>query len=302
MTGLIILILIGLGGLIYFVILFLGVVGVTIGGLTKKKPSKLTKDSERIFLNSARTESDYESDDDFLKFLPPNSSLYSLKEKTKGYYDSIRRRFIPGSEIEKEINVVIKTIYCPSDCHAVRTLIYKMIENNHSIYSAMLREEKAAQEWMRKNNKCYYPVSYMMRTFKKYGIAEKLNELRKLGCSVPNDFRPYAPGRESNELWIVMEKELQCEREKIDYKESKAQAAEGLWLILSIIILVIGIALAVLLYNIMEEGSLRNFIVILLPTCAGFGALYCTVRAPGAGIKARRDESEDIKDDIYPGL
>ena len=155
---------------------------------------------------------------------------------------------------------------------------------------------------MDKNKKCYYPTSYMRRTFKKYGVTEKLNELEKLGCTVPDDFRPYAPGRKSNESSLIWSRKYQQKKAIEDYKESRAQAAEGLWLISSAVILVAGIVLAVLLYNSMDESWFRNFLMMLLLFSSGVGTWYCAVRAPGAGIKAGRDESEDIEDDTYPGL
>ena len=293
MIGIIVLILIGLGGLGYLAILFLGTVGVTVSGLTKKKPPEPTAYSEEEFLSSIRMESDYKSDEEFLRFLPPNSSSFSLKEKISGYYDSIIR----SSIVSKEISRVLNTIYCPNDCGAARALIGKMIEVDYDLYSAMLREEKAAKDWMDKNNKCYYPVSYMVRTFKKYGVTEKLNELAKIGCSIPDDLRPYAPGRESNESSLMWRRQYQQEKASRDYTESKAQATEGLWLIIGFLGLIGSVALWWYLASIDHP-----FLAALLGLIGVIVSLTCAIYGEASGAKVRHGDKDNNKDDIYPGL
>ena len=291
MAGLIILILIGLGGLGYLAILFLGTVGVTVSGLTKKKPPEPTAYSEEEFLSSIRMESDYKSDEEFMEYLPSDSDEYNLRS----------RRAIDILETDGKmpaaISYVLTTIYCPDECRAAQILIWKIIGGNHALYSAMLREERAAEDWMDKNKKSYYPTSYMRRTFKKYGVTEKLNELRKLGCTVPDDFRPYAPGRKSNESSLMWRRQYQQEKASRDYTESKAQATEGLWLVIGFLGLIGSVALWWYLASIDHP-----FLAALLGLIGVIVSLTCAIYGEASGAKVRHGDKDNNKDDIYPGL
>ncbi len=301
MAGLIILILIGLGGLGYVIILFIGVVISTINAAikSKKAPPVLTEESKQLFLNSIRTESDYKSDEEFMEYLPSDSDEYNLRS----------RRAIDILETDGKmpaaISYVLTTIYCPDECRAAQILIWKVIEGNHALYSAMLREKRAAEDWMDKNKKCYYPTSYMQRTFKKYGVTEKLNELRKLGCTVPDDFRPYAPERESKEDCLVRDWEWKQERVMDKYKEDKSMVAEGSWLILAAF-LIIGGAIGAFFIASEAEPPLNAIAMLLGAGVIALG-LYCVLRAPAAGRAALRNElkqdsEEQNRDEEYPGL
>ena len=273
MTGLIILIIIGICGLGYLAFLLLGACGVAIGGLSKRKPKLAT---EREFLKYTTAEEDYKTDKEFFYYLPPG--INDLKP------DVAKKEALSGIFFEKSSS-------------AFEFLLGKMGEDNPELWRAMIREQKAAEEWLLENKKSYYPTSYMRRTFRKYGVLPKLDELRKAGCKVPADFRPYAPGRKSKEEWVMLRHESEQRRIQEDYSRKKSQGVEALWLVIAFICWGAGIAGW---YWLSSGGNgVLGAIVFILGVAFGIFSLFrCEIDSK----KTRRKNDKNNRDDIYPGL